>query len=190
MCSTALRNGTPSGFASPASHFGLWARAEEAARAALRPCPPAQPKPEETNAAFVVCAWPPGNEVPPHPEGRETAPAAHGIQAPRAGSGSVAPIPCQQKGTEHGARPGMACASQPPGKGHFPSPLPGEQAQRRCLWPIGQAGLFSLPAALPVALTRRRSCLLGCSLASSPSCWRQCFRRLSSAFAEPLPPSL
>jgi len=45
---------------------GLWAGAEEAARAARRPCPPAQPKPKETNAAYVVCARPPGYEVPPH----------------------------------------------------------------------------------------------------------------------------
>lgn len=96
------------------------------------------------------------------------------------------------------------------------------------LWPTGQAGVFSLPAALHVALQEKPSlrpqaearswqwhgqsllcpcasargqqhCLghqakpvqvtrLGRSLGSSPSSWWQRLRRVSSAFAEPLPP--
>ena len=133
---------------------GLWTGAEEAARAANSPSPPALPEPEETNAAFVVCAWPPGNELPPRREGRKTAPAADGVQAPKGGSGTVAPLPCQENGAERGARPGMACTSQPPGKGHFPSLRPGT-VTAAVLWPRGQAGLFCLPAALQEQLSLR-----------------------------------
>lgn len=143
----------------------LWALGR--GRRGSKSCPPSQrPCPaqaQETNAACVGCAWSPGNELPLHREGRETAAAADGVQAPRGGSGRVAPVLCPQNRAEHGARPGTACSSAPQEKGLSPG------------------------CCLGGSLCKSHASAEASGAAPALGGWAL---GVSSAFAEPLPPCL